>query len=67
MPAPTDLRERIELALEPGQVRHDVEPDVLLDVVGGATLMALALRPGRTLDERLVDGVVDLLTRGVVP
>jgi AcrR family transcriptional regulator len=67
VPASADLRERIERAMASGQVRHDVEPDVLLDVVGGATLMALVLRPGRSLDDRWVDSVVDLLTRGLLP
>ena len=67
VPASADIRERIERAVASGEVRHDVAPDVLLDVVGGATLMALMLRPGCTLDDRWVDGVVDLLTRGLIP
>jgi AcrR family transcriptional regulator len=67
VPAWADLRARIERAVASGQARPDIEPDVLLDVIGGATLMALTIRPGRTLDERWVGAVVELLIRGVLP
>ena len=67
VPASADLRSRLERAAASGQARPDIEPDVLLDVIGGATLMALTLRPGRALDDQWVDDVVDLLMRGVLP
>ncbi len=67
VPAWAGLRARIERAVASGQARPDVEPDVLLDVVGGATLMALALRPGHPLDDRWIDDVVDLVTKGLLP
>ncbi len=67
VPARAGLRARIERAVADGAARPDVAADVLFDVIGGATLMALALRPGRALDDHWVDDVVDLLTGGLLP
>ena len=57
---------RIERAIASGEARPDADPDVLIDVIGGTTMMALAIRPGRALDELWVERVVALLTRGLL-
>jgi AcrR family transcriptional regulator len=60
------MHARIERAIASGQARPDADPDVLIDVIGGTTMMALAIRPGRALDDHWVDQVVALLTRGLL-
>ena len=60
------MHARIERAIASGQARPDADPDVLIDVIGGTTMMALAIRPGRALDDLWVEQVVALLTRGLL-
>jgi AcrR family transcriptional regulator len=60
------MHARIERAVASGQARPDADPDVLIDVLGGTAMMALAIRPGRAPDDLWIDRVVDLLTKGLL-
>jgi AcrR family transcriptional regulator len=60
------MHDRIERAAASGLVRAGVDPDILLDVIGGSTVMALAIRPGRELDRHWVDQTVALIARGIL-
>jgi LmbE family N-acetylglucosaminyl deacetylase len=48
-------------------VHADVDPDRLIEVIGGATLLRLLLGPGRELDETWVDQTTAIVVHGVVP
>jgi AcrR family transcriptional regulator len=60
------LQARIDRAVASGEARPDVDSRTLLDVIGGATLMAIAVRPERKPDDRWIDQTVALITRGVL-
>lgn len=61
------LRERLRAGAAAGDVRGDADPDVLLETIAGATLMALLLRPADRLDDAWVERTADLLTKGLLP
>jgi AcrR family transcriptional regulator len=61
------MRERVAAATERGEVRPGVDPGAVLDLVGGAALLALLTRPPDQLDERWVGSIVSALTEGISP
>lgn len=58
------MHERLVRAVDSGEARAGVDPDVLIETVGGATL--LALLNGRVLDDAWVDAVSTLLLGGLL-
>jgi hypothetical protein len=46
-------------------VHPDVDPDRLIELIGGATLLRLLLRPDEPLDDAWVDQTSAILVHGV--
>lgn len=61
------MHERITRAVASGEARADVDPNVLIETVGGATLLALLNRPEGVLDDAWVEALVGLLLGGLLP
>ncbi len=59
------VRDRLAHAVERGDVHADVDPDRLIEIIGGATLLRLLLAPGRDLDESWVDQTTAIVVHGV--
>ncbi|BBY17054.1 TetR/AcrR family transcriptional regulator [Mycolicibacterium litorale] len=60
------VRIRLADAITRGEVHGDVDPDRLIEVIGGATMLRLLLLPGGDLDDAWVDQTAAIVTRGVV-
>jgi len=60
------VRARLHDAVERGEVRADVDPDRLVNLVGGATLLALLQAPDDLASTSWVDKTTDILLHGVV-
>lgn len=60
------LRIRLRDAAERGEVHRDVDPDRLIEVVGGSTMMRLLLRPDEVLDDTWVDQTAAIVIHGVL-
>jgi AcrR family transcriptional regulator len=61
----TEVRDRVGRAIDEGDARSDVNPDRLIEVIGGATMMRLLLRPDEPLDGAWVDQTTTIVVRGV--
>jgi AcrR family transcriptional regulator len=59
------VRDRLSHAVERGEVHPDVDPERLIEIIGGATLLRLLLAPGRELDESWVDQTTAIVVHGV--
>ena len=44
----------------------DIDPQRLIEVIGGATLLRMLLRPGGELDDDWVDQTTAIVTHGVI-
>src|SRR5215471_8269658 len=64
-PAGGAMRARLDRAVAAGEVRAGVDPDVLLEMIGGTAFLALAIRPRQALDDTWVDATVDLVLKGI--
>lgn len=60
------VRARLQDAVDRGEVRASVDPDRLVSLVGGATLLALLQTPDALASSSWVDSTTDILLRGVV-
>lgn len=60
------VRIRLADACARGEVHGDVDPDRLIEVIGGATMLRLLLMPGDELDDAWVDQTAAIVIRGVV-
>ena len=60
------LRTRLRDAVERGEVHADVDPDRLVEVIGGATMMRLLLRAEEELDDEWVNQTAAIVIHGVV-
>ncbi|MGH3561241.1 MAG: TetR/AcrR family transcriptional regulator C-terminal ligand-binding domain-containing protein, partial [Mycobacterium sp.] len=60
------LRHWVAEAVDRGDARREVDPDRLLEVIGGATLFALMLRPGTDLTDDWVDRLAVIVVHGVM-
>jgi AcrR family transcriptional regulator len=60
------VRTRLADAVVRGEVHADVDPDRLIEVIGGATMLRLLLWPGDALDDAWVDQTSAIVIRGVV-
>jgi AcrR family transcriptional regulator len=56
---------RLQDAVERGDVHADVDPDRLIEVIGGATMLRLLLRPEQDLDDEWVDHTTAIVVHGV--
>jgi AcrR family transcriptional regulator len=56
---------RVSQGVERGEVHTDVDPDRLVEVIGGATMMRLLLRPDEELDDSWVDQTTAIVVHGV--
>ena len=61
------LHQRIAQAIDSGQVRPDVTPQTLLDMISGSAFFASVIGPPERIGEHWVDEVVDLIMRGIAP
>ncbi|MGX9790413.1 TetR/AcrR family transcriptional regulator [Mycobacterium sp. MMS18-G62] len=60
------VQTRLADAVRRGQVHPDVNPDRLLEIIGGATLLRLLLQPDEPLGEDWVDQTTAILVHGVM-
>ncbi|OBI40242.1 TetR family transcriptional regulator [Mycobacterium kyorinense] len=60
------VRVRLREAVERGEVHPDVHPDRLVELIGGATLLRLLLRPDEDLDDAWVDQTTAIVVHGVI-
>mgnify|MGYP002653328525 CR=1 FL=1 len=56
---------RLAQAVARGEVRAGADPDRLLEVVGGTTIIRLIMRPGDDLDDEWVDQTTELILHGI--
>ncbi len=61
------IGDRFAAAAERGEVRPGVDPWVVLELVGGAALLALMTRPLDALDESWIRSTVSILMEGIAP
>jgi AcrR family transcriptional regulator len=61
----TAVRARLSEGVERGEVHRDVDPDRLIELIGGSTLLRLLLRPDEQLDDAWVDQTTAILVHGV--
>ncbi|MGU3499338.1 TetR/AcrR family transcriptional regulator [Mycobacterium sp. C31M] len=60
------VRLRLVHAVERGEVRSDVDPQRLIELIGGATLLRMLLTPGQDLDDQWVTQTTDIVVHGVM-
>jgi AcrR family transcriptional regulator len=61
----TTVRARLSEAVDRGEVHPDVDPDRLIELIGGSTMLRLLLRPDEQLDDAWVDQTTAILVHGV--
>lgn len=59
------VRERLVHAVSRGEVHADVDPERLIEIIGGATLLRLLLDPGGQLDDAWVEQTAAIISHGV--
>jgi AcrR family transcriptional regulator len=59
------FHDRLAVAADRGEVRADVDADVLIETMAGAALMRLLVSSADGLDEGWIDRTTDLLMRGI--
>ncbi len=60
------VRVRLEHGIERGEVQADVQPERLIEIIGGATMLRMLLHPESELDELWVDKTAAIVTHGVI-
>jgi AcrR family transcriptional regulator len=60
------VRERVSQAIDHGDARPGVDPDRLVEVIGGATMLRLLLRPQDDLDDDWVAQTTAIVVHGVL-
>lgn len=60
------VRSRLHDAVERGEVREDVDPDGLVHLIGGATMLAMLQAPDYLASPAWVDSTTSILLHGVV-
>ena len=61
----TAVRVRLRAAVDRGEAHPDVDPERLIEVIGGATMLRMLLRPEETLDDAWVDETTAIVVHGV--
>jgi AcrR family transcriptional regulator len=59
------VQERLVHAVARGEVKPDVDPERLIEIIGGATLLRLLLAPGGRLDDTWVEQTAAIISHGV--
>ncbi|QUR66702.1 TetR/AcrR family transcriptional regulator [Mycobacterium spongiae] len=59
------VRMRLGDAIDRGEAHPDVDPDRLIELIGGATMMRMLLYPGESLDDSWVDQTTAIVVHGV--
>ncbi|GFG72821.1 TetR family transcriptional regulator [Mycobacterium botniense] len=59
------VRGRLTEAVDRGEAHPDVDPDRLIELIGGATMLALLLRPDEPLGEEWVQQTAAIVVHGV--
>ena len=59
------VRDRLVEAMHCREVHADVDPERLIELIGGATMMRLLLRPEDVLDASWIDQTAAILVHGV--
>jgi AcrR family transcriptional regulator len=59
------VQERLVHAVARGEVHPDVDPERLIEIIGGATLLRLLLDPGGQLDDAWVEQTAAIISHGV--
>jgi AcrR family transcriptional regulator len=59
------VRDRLEHAVARGEVHAEVDPERLIEIIGGATLLRMLLVPAVELDDAWVDQTTAIVARGV--
>jgi AcrR family transcriptional regulator len=59
------VRARLTEAIDRGEAYPDVDADRLIELIGGATMLALLLRPDEELDDTWVDQTTAIVVHGV--
>jgi AcrR family transcriptional regulator len=59
------VRMRLEAAIDRGEAHPDVNPDRLIELIGGATMLRMLLRPDEELDDAWVDHTAAIVVHGV--
>ena len=59
------LQQRIDAAIDAGEVRADVSSANVLELIAGSTFVATAIRPLDELGPDWVESVVDIIIRGI--
>lgn len=60
------VRDRVAEAVQRGEVYPDVDPDRLVEVIGGATLLRMLLQPAERLGDDWVEQTTAIVVHGVV-
>jgi AcrR family transcriptional regulator len=60
------VQTRLADAITRGEVHRDIDPDRLVEVIGGATMLRVLLRPGEPLGDDWVDQTTAIVVHGVV-
>ncbi|KZS65247.1 MAG: TetR/AcrR family transcriptional regulator [Mycobacterium pseudokansasii] len=59
------VRARLREAVGRGEAHPDVDPDRLIELIGGATMLRMLLRPDEKLDDTWVEQTAAILVHGV--
>lgn len=60
------VRTRLAEALKRGDANADIDPERLIEVIGGATMLRLLLWPDKDLDDDWVDQTTAIIAHGVI-
>ena len=60
------VRVRLADAVRRGDVHADIDPERLIEVIGGATMLRLLLWPDKELDDDWVDQTTAIVAHGVI-
>jgi hypothetical protein len=61
----TAVRVRLLEAVDRGEAHPDVNPDRLIELIGGATMLRMLLRPDEPLDDAWVEQTTAIVVHGV--
>ncbi len=59
------VRIRLQEAVDRGEAHPDVDPNRMIELIGGATMLRVLLYPDQMLDEAWVDQTTAILVHGV--